>query len=102
MASASLFRFTSWFLVAFILFAFASAAPVPDTASDPDAIPDHYIFVMKQNITSDGWQQHQNWSDSLQGKKKWVFNAGGFRGYCGSFSQATVAKIAASNAVYSS
>ena len=98
---ASVFRCSlpSWFLVAFTLTHFlASAAPFSH-ASSPDLIPDHYVFVMRKDLSASDWESHQDWSSSLAGKKKWVYNSEKFKGYCGNFTQEAVEKISASDAV---
>ena len=93
------FRLTSWSLVTIALVLFlASAAPGLNT-SLPNFIPDHYIFVMRKNLSDKAWHAHKTWSSSLPGTKKWVFESGTFKGYCGEYSQETVRRISADDDV---
>ena len=99
MPLVSLLKLTSWLLVPFFLFQ-VRAAPVANlTQPDSRVIPDHYIFVMKSDLSHDDWEAHKNWSSSLAGQKKWVYNNEEFRGYCGNFSVEAVQKISESDAV---
>ena len=87
----------SWFLVPLLL-ASVEAAPFPD-ASRANVIQGHYIFLMKQNLSAKSWQAHLDWSSALPGQKKWIYNSGQFKGYCGNFSQEAVKRITASDDV---
>ena len=99
MSRVTRFSCTSWFLVAFMLTHILVAAAPFFNASRPDLIPDHYVFVMKKDLSASDWKSHQNWSSSLAGKKKWVYSSETFKGYCGNFSQEAMQRISASDAV---
>ena len=88
---------TSWLLVPFVL-SLGAAVPLPD-ASQSNVIQDHYIFLMKSDLSTDRWKAHQDWSSSLAGTKKWIYDSGQFRGYCGNFSSEAVQQITASDDV---
>ena len=99
---AALFALTSWFLVPLFI-SCAASLPILEARqsniSQSSAIPNHYIFLVKEGLSDEQWQAHQNWSSTLAGEKKWTYNSAGFRGYCGNFSQDAVQQIAASDDV---
>lgn len=82
--------------------AFAAPLSVPKAG---DIIPDEYIVVLKEGVSSAAFSKHQDWASqrhsAAMAKRgeaptktfKYTYDAGNFKGYAGKFDKATIEEI---------
>lgn len=74
----------------------AFAAPI-HTADSANTIPDSWIVVMKDTMSSSEFTSHVAGHDSsIASSRKSTFEIGSFKGYSGVFTQSVVDSLAAS------